>query len=159
MRIGNGYVDLELVTDDAIIYTYTDEAPALATASFLPIIKAYTGQAGIEVETRDISLGGRILAAFPQKLAPEQQVGDSLAELGGKALITADHGNCEVMIADDGGPHTAHTTNPVPCILVDDSYRGTLRGGGKLGDVAPTLLALMGLPQPPEMTGQSLLQP
>jgi len=75
------------VTDDAIIYTYTDEAPALATASFLPIIKAYTGQAGIEVETRDISLAGRILAAFPQKLTPEQQVGDALAELGGLATL------------------------------------------------------------------------
>ena len=61
------------MTDDAIIYTYTDEAPALATASFLPIIKAYTGQAGIEVQTRDISLAGRILAAFPQKLTPEQK--------------------------------------------------------------------------------------
>ena len=75
------------MTDDAIIYTYTDEAPALATASFLPIIKAYTGQAGIEVETRDISLAGRILAAFPQKLTPEQQVGDALAELGGLATL------------------------------------------------------------------------
>jgi isocitrate dehydrogenase len=75
------------VTDDAIIYTYTDEAPALATASLLPIIKAYTGQAGIEVETRDISLAGRILAAFPQKLTPEQQVGDALAELGGLATL------------------------------------------------------------------------
>lgn len=75
------------MTDDAIIYTYTDEAPALATASFLPIIKAFTGQAGIEVETRDISLAGRILAAFPQKLAPEQQVGDALAELGGLATL------------------------------------------------------------------------
>ncbi|MEE2814275.1 MAG: NADP-dependent isocitrate dehydrogenase, partial [Actinomycetota bacterium] len=75
------------MTDDAIIYTYTDEAPALATASVLPIIKAYTGQAGIEVETRDISLAGRILAAFPQKLTPEQQVGDALAELGGLATL------------------------------------------------------------------------
>ncbi|MEJ1087107.1 NADP-dependent isocitrate dehydrogenase [Microbacterium sp. Mu-80] len=75
------------MTDDAIIYTYTDEAPALATASFLPIIKAYTSQAGIEVETRDISLAGRILAAFPQKLTPEQQVGDALAELGGLATL------------------------------------------------------------------------
>ncbi|MFC7788752.1 NADP-dependent isocitrate dehydrogenase [Microbacterium sp. MAHUQ-60] len=75
------------MTDDAIIYTYTDEAPALATASFLPIIKAYTGQAGIEVETRDISLAGRILAAFPQRLTPEQQVGDALAELGGLATL------------------------------------------------------------------------
>ncbi|UWF77962.1 MULTISPECIES: NADP-dependent isocitrate dehydrogenase [Microbacterium] len=75
------------MTDDAIIYTYTDEAPALATASFLPIIQAYTGQAGVEVETRDISLAGRILAAFPQKLTPEQQVGDALAELGGLATL------------------------------------------------------------------------
>ncbi|MDT0156493.1 NADP-dependent isocitrate dehydrogenase [Microbacterium sp. ARD32] len=75
------------MTDDAIIYTHTDEAPALATASFLPIIKAYTGQAGIEVETRDISLAGRILAAFPQNLTPEQQVGDALAELGGLATL------------------------------------------------------------------------
>ncbi len=75
------------MTDDAIIYTYTDEAPALATASFLPIVQAFTGQAGIEVETRDISLAGRILAAFPQKLAPEQQVSDALAELGGLATL------------------------------------------------------------------------
>ncbi len=75
------------MTDDAIIYTYTDEAPALATASLLPIVQAFTGQAGIEVETRDISLAGRILAAFPQKLAPEQQVGDALAELGGLATL------------------------------------------------------------------------
>ncbi|GAB3600353.1 NADP-dependent isocitrate dehydrogenase [Microbacterium tumbae] len=75
------------MTDDAIIYTYTDEAPALATASFLPIVQAYTGKAGIDVETRDISLAGRILAAFPQKLSPEQQVGDALAELGGLATL------------------------------------------------------------------------
>ena len=72
---------------DSIIYTYTDEAPALATASFLPIVQAVTRQAGVEVETRDISLAGRILAAFPQKLTPEQQVGDALAELGGLATL------------------------------------------------------------------------
>ncbi|SDH53672.1 NADP-dependent isocitrate dehydrogenase [Microbacterium pygmaeum] len=75
------------MTDSTIIYTHTDEAPALATASFLPIVKAITGQAGVDVETRDISLGGRILAAFPQKLTPEQQVGDALAELGGLATL------------------------------------------------------------------------
>lgn len=75
------------MTDSTIIYTYTDEAPALATASFLPIIKAVTGQAGVDVETRDISLAGRILAAFPQQLTPEQQVGDALAELGGLATL------------------------------------------------------------------------
>jgi isocitrate dehydrogenase len=75
------------VTDSTIIYTHTDEAPALATASFLPIVKAVTRQAGVDVETRDISLAGRILAAFPQKLTPEQQVGDALAELGGLATL------------------------------------------------------------------------
>jgi len=75
------------VTDSTIIYTYTDEAPALATASFLPIVQAFTRQAGVDIETRDISLAGRILAAFPQKLTPEQQVGDALAELGGLATL------------------------------------------------------------------------
>jgi len=75
------------VTDSTIIYTYTDEAPALATASFLPIVQAVTRQAGVDVETRDISLAGRILAAFPQKLTPEQQVSDALAELGGLATL------------------------------------------------------------------------
>ncbi len=70
------------MTESTIIYTYTDEAPALATASFLPIVQAVTGQAGVTVETRDISLAGRILAAFPERLANAQQVGDALAELG-----------------------------------------------------------------------------
>ncbi|GAA4358226.1 NADP-dependent isocitrate dehydrogenase [Microbacterium rhizosphaerae] len=73
--------------DSTIIYTHTDEAPALATASFLPIVQAVTRQAGVDIETRDISLAGRILAAFPQKLTPEQQVGDALAELGGLATL------------------------------------------------------------------------
>ncbi|WP_448263333.1 NADP-dependent isocitrate dehydrogenase [Microbacterium aurum] len=73
--------------ESTIIYTHTDEAPALATASFLPIVKAFAGQAGVEIDTRDISLAGRILAAFPQRLTPEQQVGDALAELGGLATL------------------------------------------------------------------------
>jgi isocitrate dehydrogenase len=75
------------VPDSTIIYTHTDEAPALATASFLPIVQAITGQAGVHIETRDISLAGRVLAAFPQRLTPEQQVGDALAELGGLATL------------------------------------------------------------------------
>jgi isocitrate dehydrogenase len=75
------------VPDSTIIYTYTDEAPALATASFLPIVEAFAGAAGVAIETRDISLAGRILAAFPQNLTPEQQVGDALAELGGLATL------------------------------------------------------------------------
>lgn len=69
-------------TRSKIIYTFTDEAPALATYSLLPIIEAYTAFAGIDVETRDISLAGRILSSFPEKLTAEQRVGDHLAELG-----------------------------------------------------------------------------
>ncbi|WP_261821243.1 NADP-dependent isocitrate dehydrogenase [Nocardioides sp. OK12] len=65
-----------------IIYTHTDEAPLLATYSFLPIIQAYAAKAGVEVETRDISLAGRILAQFPERLTEEQRIGDHLAELG-----------------------------------------------------------------------------
>jgi isocitrate dehydrogenase len=65
-----------------IIYTHTDEAPLLATYSLLPIVQAYAAKAGVEVETRDISLAGRIIASFPERLTPEQQIGDALAELG-----------------------------------------------------------------------------
>ena len=70
------------MSQSKIIYTLTDEAPALATYSFLPIIKAFTSAAGVEVETRDISLAGRILANFPEYLTEEQCIGDHLAELG-----------------------------------------------------------------------------
>jgi isocitrate dehydrogenase len=69
-----------------IIYTFTDEAPALATYSFLPIIEAFAGVAGVHVETRDISLAGRIIATFPERLTDEQRIGDALAELGELAL-------------------------------------------------------------------------
>src|SRR5919106_7030771 len=65
-----------------VIYTYTDEAPALATHSLLPVIRAFARPAGIEVELRDISLAGRILAQFPDRLTDEQRVPDALAELG-----------------------------------------------------------------------------
>jgi isocitrate dehydrogenase len=73
------------VADSKIIYTHTDEAPLLATYSFLPIIQAYAAKAGVDVETRDISLAGRIIAAFPDRLTPEQQRPDALAELGALA--------------------------------------------------------------------------
>lgn len=74
-----------------IIYTKTDEAPFLATYSLLPIIKAFAGSAGVEMETRDISLAGRILANFPEYLSPEQQINDDLAELG--QLVTQPDAN------------------------------------------------------------------
>ncbi|GAA2402324.1 NADP-dependent isocitrate dehydrogenase [Streptomyces glaucosporus] len=70
------------MTDSTIIYTYTDEAPALATYSFLPVVQAYAAKAGVPVESRDISLAGRIIAVFPEYLKEEQRIGDALAELG-----------------------------------------------------------------------------
>jgi 2,3-bisphosphoglycerate-independent phosphoglycerate mutase len=79
-------------------------------------------------------------------------------ELGGAVLITADHGNAEQMQDENGEPFTAHTTNPVWLVLVDDKRTGTkLREGGRLADIAPTMLRMLGLPQPQEMTGESLL--
>jgi 2,3-bisphosphoglycerate-independent phosphoglycerate mutase len=72
-------------------------------------------------------------------------------------IVTADHGNAELMIDPaTGGPHTAHTTSPVPCILVDADYRGALIEGGSLRDIAPTMLAYLGIPKPAEMTGRDL---
>lgn len=73
-------------------------------------------------------------------------------------IVTADHGNCEMMIdPETGGPHTAHTTNLVPVILVNGPEGATI-SAGRLADLAPSLLDLMGLPQPSEMTGESLIQ-
>ncbi|TDW87505.1 MULTISPECIES: NADP-dependent isocitrate dehydrogenase [Kribbella] len=77
------------MTDSTIIYTHTDEAPALATYSFLPVVQAYAGQAGVGVETRDISLAGRILALFPEYLKEDQRIADALAELGELAKTPA----------------------------------------------------------------------
>jgi 2,3-bisphosphoglycerate-independent phosphoglycerate mutase len=77
----------------------------------------------------------------------------------GALIITADHGNCETMVDENGHPHTAHTTNPVPLYYVDDAHKDAkLRSGGRIADVAPTLLELLGIAQPPEMTGKSLLE-
>ncbi len=81
----------------------------------------------------------------------------ALQAAGGAMIVTADHGNCEVMIdPETGNPHTAHTLNPVPVMLTGGPAGATLRDG-RLADLAPTLLDLMGLDQPPEMTGQSLI--
>ncbi|MCB2140022.1 MAG: alkaline phosphatase family protein, partial [Rhodobacteraceae bacterium] len=83
---------------------------------------------------------------------------EALHKAGGAMIVTADHGNCELMIdPDTGGPHTAHTTNPVPVILVGGPEGARLRNG-RLADLAPTVLDLMGLPLPPEMTGRTLIE-
>jgi 2,3-bisphosphoglycerate-independent phosphoglycerate mutase len=76
---------------------------------------------------------------------------------GVRVLVTADHGNCELMIdPDTGGPHTAHTTNPVPFVIVDTEGTRSLRQGGALRDVGPTLLAMLGVEKPNDMTGRDL---
>ncbi len=82
---------------------------------------------------------------------------EAVAETGGAILVTADHGNCEMMVDPvTGGPHTAHTLNPVPVVLVGGPEGATLRDG-RLADLAPTLLDLMGIAPPPEMNGRSLI--
>ena len=88
------------------------------------------------------------------------QVVDATLSKGGSLVVTADHGNCEQMIDPaTGGPHTAHTTYDVPLIVVDPDVNGkTLRRGGRLADIAPTVLELLGLAVPDEMTGEPLLK-
>jgi 2,3-bisphosphoglycerate-independent phosphoglycerate mutase len=84
------------------------------------------------------------------------RVAERVASLGGVCLITADHGNAEKMLEDDGvSPHTAHTTNPVPLIVTAPDLR--LREGGELADLAPTALQLLGLDAPMEMRGEALV--
>ena len=87
------------------------------------------------------------------------KVVDAVMAKGGALIVTADHGNCEQLIdPDTGGPHTAHTTYPVNLIVADDRFKGCqLSADGRLADIAPTVLKLLGLDQPPEMTGQSLI--
>ena len=111
-----------------------------------PDMVGHTGslQAAIRaVETVDEGLG---------------RIAEAVRATGGAILVTADHGNCEMMRDPrTGGPHTAHTTNPVP-VLLAGAPAGAALGDGRLADIAPTLLELMGLDQPAEMTGRSLLR-
>ncbi|WP_299027046.1 2,3-bisphosphoglycerate-independent phosphoglycerate mutase [uncultured Sulfitobacter sp.] len=103
---------------------------------------------------------GDLEAAIAACEAVDQGLGHALEALeavGGAMIVTADHGNCEMMIdPETGGPHTAHTLNPVP-VVVTGAPAGTTLRTGRLADLAPTVLALMGLDQPAEMTGESLL--
>ena len=125
---------IERGLDDLIILNFAN-----------PDMVGHTGvlAAGIRaVETIDQCVG-RVLQA--------------LLERGGKALVTADHGNCEQMLEADGSPHTAHTTNLVNLLYVAaDSAKYSLTDG-ILADIAPTLLSMLGIPKPAAMTGTSLL--
>jgi 2,3-bisphosphoglycerate-independent phosphoglycerate mutase len=119
---------------DLIILNYANPDMVGHTGSLPAAVKA--------VETVDAGLG---------------RVAEAVRQAGGALLVTADHGNCEMMRdPDTGEPHTAHTTNPVPVLL--QNGRGASLVDGRLADIAPTLLELMGLPKPPEMTGTSLLR-
>jgi 2,3-bisphosphoglycerate-independent phosphoglycerate mutase len=103
---------------------------------------------------------GKFDATVKAVEATDEALGIVLAAVskrGGVALVTSDHGNAELM-ADPktGQPHTAHTTNPVPLIIVDPDFHGRLRSGGTLADIAPTFLAILGISAPSEMTGRDL---
>ena len=103
---------------------------------------------------------GVLPAAVKACEAVDRSIGRIIKQIrtmGGVALITADHGNSEVMVDEKGRVHTAHTLNPVPLILVDDSRRGTVLRNGILADIAPTILELLAIEKPKEMTGSSLL--
>jgi 2,3-bisphosphoglycerate-independent phosphoglycerate mutase len=120
---------------DLIVLNYANPDMVGHTGSLPAAIKA--------VETVDTGLG---------------QIADAVEKSGGALLVTADHGNCEMMRdPETGGPHTAHTTNPVPLVILGARNRALL-SDGRLADIAPTLLELMDLPKPPEMTGVSLLR-
>jgi 2,3-bisphosphoglycerate-independent phosphoglycerate mutase len=119
---------------DLIVLNYANPDMVGHTGSMPAAIKA--------VETVDTGLG---------------RIADAIEKSGGALLVTADHGNCEMMRdPETGGPHTSHTTNPVPVMLVGARNRA-LKDDGRLADIAPTLLELMELPKPKEMTGSSLL--
>jgi len=125
--IGSGKYDL-------IVLNYANPDMVGHTGSLPAAIEA--------VETVDSGLG-RLVAA--------------MRKAGGALLVTADHGNCELMRdPETGGPHTAHTTNPVPVLLMGGG--DVALNGGRLADIAPTLLELMGVPKPVEMTGRSLMR-
>ncbi len=120
---------------DLIVLNYANPDMVGHTGSLPAAVKA--------VETVDAGLG---------------RIAEAIAKSGGALLVTADHGNCEMMRdPQTGGPHTAHTTNPVPLLLVGARNRA-LVAEGRLADIAPTLLELMELPKPKEMTGVSLLR-
>ncbi len=134
------------LTDKAVDAIQTGTYDLIIINFANPDMVGHTGnlQAAIKaVETVDISLG---------------RIADAVKAQGGALLVTADHGNCEMMRDPvTGGPHTSHTTNPVPVFLTGST--ATTLHNGRLADVAPTLLSLLGLDQPPEMTGRRLTEP
>lgn len=165
----NGGVEKQYDGEDRILV----KSPAVATYDMQPEMSAYevTDKLVEAIKTGKYDMiilnyancdmvghTGVFDAAVKAVEAVDQCVGkvtDAIAEMGGVALITADHGNADRMVDTDGSPFTAHTTNPVPFCVV--GYDCKLREGGVLADIAPTMLEIMGLPQPKEMTGKSII--
>jgi 2,3-bisphosphoglycerate-independent phosphoglycerate mutase len=154
-----------LLVDSQKVATY-DLKPEMSAAGITEILCR-----GIEERRHDFILANYAngdmvghTGKIPAVVRAVETVDECLARVVASAerahaalIVTADHGNCELMIDPaTGGPHTAHTTNPVPLLFLDGGYRSTLRAGGSLRDVAPTVLALLGLPQPGAMTGRDL---
>jgi 2,3-bisphosphoglycerate-independent phosphoglycerate mutase len=129
---------------DAFVEHWQSDEPAFAIINFANAdMVGHTGviEAAVKaVETVDACLG---------------RVVEAVHASGGACVITADHGNADEMLEDDGSPDTAHSLNPVPVVVTAGAQ--TLDGGGILADVAPTILALLGIEQPEEMTGRSLM--
>ena len=128
--------DVQLGRHDVIVMNYANADMVGHTGKWAPTISS--------VETLDVCLG---------------RLEQAVLAAGGMLAITADHGNAEEKIDPDGNPLTAHTTNPVPFVLLSEVPVGTFNGAGRLGDVAPTLLPLLGLAVPAAMTGSNLLAP
>ncbi len=135
-----------LEVTEAVLKCIADDA-----ADFLVVNYANGDMVG---HTGDLGAAIKACEAVDQGLS---RVVAALETVGGAMIVTADHGNCEVMIdPETGGPHTSHTTNPVPVALVGGAPGATLRAG-RLADLAPTLLDLMGQEKPAQMTGESLI--
>jgi 2,3-bisphosphoglycerate-independent phosphoglycerate mutase len=165
----NGGVEKQYEGEDRILV----KSPAVATYDMQPEMSAYevTDKLVDAIKTGKYDMiilnfancdmvghTGVFDAAVKAVEAVDECVGkvtDAIAEMGGVALITADHGNADRMVDTDGSPFTAHTTNPVPFCVV--GYDCKLREGGVLADIAPTMLEIIGLPQPEEMTGKSII--
>lgn len=136
-------------------------APQVTTAFVDAIHKGYDLIVTNYANPDMVGHTGDLDAAIKACEAVDHGLGAVLAALraaGGAMIVTADHGNCEMMVdPETGGPHTAHTVNLVPVAMVGGPMGAHLRDGGRLADLAPTILQLMGLPKPPEMTGESLI--
>ncbi|MGB6522675.1 MAG: 2,3-bisphosphoglycerate-independent phosphoglycerate mutase, partial [Candidatus Cybelea sp.] len=156
----------ELIPSDRCVATY-DLAPAMRAQAITGAALEAIASGRYDVIVMNYANADMVghTGKWEATIAAVEVLDASLATLseavlraGGLLALTADHGNAEEELDEGNNPITAHTTNPVPFVLVAKNLHGTLAGGGKLGDVAPTLLHLMGLPTPKEMNGSDLLR-